>query len=436
MSYLEKMAHRLRAHCKKVTFIGVNVVPMDSERVIEDQIVIVREGIIERMGSNEEVPIPEDCLIVMAQGKYLLPGLADMHVHITGEKDLFLFIAHGVTTVQNMWGTTGLLRWFGFPDQLNLRDKINKGELFGPRIYTAGPVLEGKPRTQPFMSEITTAGKARKAVAAQKRKGYDFIKVYDHLDVETYSAIMSAARDYNMSVKGHVPREVGVEGVLKSGQDSIEHLTGYIDPDAAEFIIPEDMRENCTQRTRECGVWNCPTIVVWQKIIPEEKIEEMEEHPGMKYLSGTGKYFLKKSLKEMNKKITYNGDNYAPRMAEIGYEMVKVLHDAGAKILLGTDAGNPFVFPGWSIHEELQHLVNAGLTPYEALKTGTRNPAESLNKLEEFGTIASGKRADFVMVKENPLQDIANLNKIAGVMVSGIYLSEKQIAEGLKELAA
>lgn len=428
------MANRLRDHCKTVTFIGVNVVPMDSERIVEDQIVIVRDGIMERIGSNEEVAIPEGCLIVMAHGKYLLPGLADMHVHITGEKDLFLFIAHGVTTVQNMWGSTGLLRWFGFPDQLNLRHKINKGELFGPRIYTAGPVLEGKPRTQPFMSEITTAQKAKKVVAAQKGKGYDFIKVYDHLDVETYSAIISAARDYNISVKGHVPKVVGVEGVLKSGQDSIEHLTGYIDPDAAEFIIPEDMRENCAKRTQECGVWNCPTIVVWQKIIPEKRIEEMEEHPGMKYMSGMGKFFLKKSVKEMSKNITYNGENYTSRMAEIGYEMVKVLHDVGAKILLGTDAGNPFVFPGWSIHEELQHLVNAGLTPYEALKTGTRNPAESLNKLDEFGTIAAGKRADFVLVKENPLQDIANVSKIAGVMACGVYLSEMQIAEVLKEL--
>jgi imidazolonepropionase-like amidohydrolase len=424
LSYLEKMADRLRDHCKTVAFISVNVVPMDSERIVEDQIVIVKDGITERIGSSEEVTIPEGCLIVMAHGKYLLPGLADMHVHITGEEDLFLFIAHGVTTVQNMWGYTGLLRWLGFPDQLNLRHKINKGELFGPRIYTAGPVLEGKPRTQPFMSKITTTQKAKKEVAAQKRKGYDFIKVYDHLDVETYSAIISAARDYNMSVKGHVPKAIGLEDVLKSGQNSIEHLTGYIDPDEAEFVIPEDMAAHYAEQTQECGVWNCPTIVVWQKIIPEERIEEMEAHPGMRYLSGRGKFFLKKSVKEMRKNITYNGENYRSRMAEIGYEMVKVLHDAGAKILLGTDAGNPFVFPGWSLHEELQHLVNAGLTPFEALETGTRNPAESLNK-----------RADFVLVKENPLQDIANVAKIAGVMVRGAYLSEMQIAEVLKELA-
>lgn len=135
---------------KITAFIGVNVVPMDSERVLNDQNVIVQDGTITKIGSSKGVNIPQGAFIVEGQGKYLMPGLADMHVHIGSEKDLLLFVAHGVTTIQNMFGFTGIVRLFGFPNHLIMRNRINNGDLFGPTIYTAGPILEGKPLTQPF----------------------------------------------------------------------------------------------------------------------------------------------------------------------------------------------------------------------------------------------------------------------------------------------
>ncbi len=426
-----RMKNRNDSHA----FVGVNVIPMDSLRILEDQTVIIRNRIIEKIGNKNEVNIPDSIKIIEGQNKYLMPGLTDMHVHINNENELFLFIAHGVTSVQNMWGYRGLPRLMGFPNQLDLRNKINTGVLFGPTIYSAGTILEGDPKTQPFMSKIMTAKEAEDAVIKQKASGYDFIKVYDNLNKDSYDAIISTARKLNIAVKGHTPKAIGIDSVLTSGQISIEHLTGYIDPDAAAFTIPEDKIEYYAKKTQKSGVWNCPTIIVWQKIVPVEKIEEMKKHPGMKYMSWMQKFFLEKSIKAMNENITYTGKDYTSRMADIYYKMIKALQDANAKLLLGTDTGNPFVFPGWSVYEELQHLVNAGLTPFEALKTGTVNAAECLDKLDEFGTVTIGKQADLILVNDNPLEIIANVSNIAGVMVRGKWLPSDEINNILKEIA-
>jgi len=161
----------------------------------------------------------------------------------------------------------------------------------------------------------------------------------------------------------------------------------------------------------------------------------MMNHPGMRYMSGMQQFFLKKSLKEMNKHITYEGEDYRGSRLEIYFEMIEALHNADARLLLGTDAGNPFVFPGYSIHEELQYLVDAGLTPYEAILAGTRNAAESLNAINEFGTVTVGKRADLILIEGNPLEDVANVNKRSGVMLRGTWFSEDQLRTMLSELA-
>ncbi|MBI4652438.1 amidohydrolase family protein [Candidatus Desantisbacteria bacterium] len=351
-----------------------------------------------------------------------------MHVHINNDNELFLFIAHGVTTVQNTWGYNGWkFRIMGFPYQLKMREDIKQGKILGPTIYTAGSILEGEPLTHPFMKKIMTPEAGEKEVVDQKNSGYDFIKVYDNLDSSTYNAIVKKASELKIPVKGHVPFAVGIDNTLKSGQISIDHLTGYIDPDAADFLIPENSIEKYAELTKKAGVWNCPTIVIWQKRgLDEKKIDEMANHPGMKHLSFMQKIFLRISINELNKSIKYKGD-YNKRITEINYKMVNALHKAGAKLLLGTDSGNPFVFPGWSVHEELQYLVNAGLSPYESIKTATVNPAEHLGKLHEFGTIEPGKNADLVLLDKNPLNDIANISKISGVMIKGVWLSGTEL---------
>lgn len=433
-SYLSKVTRTKNNEHRSFVFNNVNVVALTDDSIQKNQVVIIRDDLIQSISNAKEATLPKNALIIEGSGKYLMPGLADMHVHINSEVDLFLFISHGVTTVQNMWGYDNFrLRMMGFPDQLKLRDKINRGELLGPTIYTSGPILEGEPLTQPFMKKVLDKKKAIGQVIAQKQKGYDFIKVYDHLNESSYYSIINTANELDMPVKGHVPVSVGIDGILSSGQISIDHLTGYIDPDAAEFIIPEDLIHEYATRSQEAGIWNCPTMVIWQKRVPLEKISEMEKHPGMLYLNFMQRFFLKMSIKALQKSITYEGD-YTSRMKEIDFKMVKSLHNAGAKLLLGTDCGNPFVFPGWSVHEELGYLVDAGLTPYEAILTGTKNAADHLGKSERFGTVETGKIADLLLVDDNPLEDVANVGKISGVMVRGAWYSKSEIDEILMKL--
>jgi len=433
-SYLSKLNRKKRSENNIVVFNNVNVVAMTDDKIKSNQLVVIKDHRIQRISDANGAVIPADALVVEGAGKYLMPGLADMHVHINSKIDLFLLIAHGVTTVQNMWGYDNVsLKLMGFPDQLKLRDKVNKGEMLGPTIYTSGPILEGEPLTQPFMKKTVDEKNATKQVTVQKEKGYDFIKVYDHLTGESYNAIINTAKELEIPVKGHVPFEIGIDGVLSSGQISIDHLTGYIDPDAAEFLIPENAIDEYAARTRQANVWNCPTMVIWQKRVSPEKSEAMKKHPGMKYLNFMQRFFLKMSISAMQKSITYDGD-YISRMKEIDFRMVKALRDADAKLILGTDCGNPFVFPGWSVHEELKYLVAAGLTPYEAILTGTKNAAEYLGKSDRFGTVEAGKAADLLLIDGNPLADVTNVSKISGVMVGGIWFSENEINNVLKKL--
>lgn len=402
----------------------VNVIPMDSERLLVSQDVLIENGIIVAMSGTGRIVAPPGAHVIDGRNRYLIPGLADMHVHINHENDLLLFIRHGVTTVQNMWGYEAFkFRMLGFPDQLKLEHQIESKQILGPRIVTAGPILEGAPKAHPFMQEVESKINGIQAVNAQHNKGYDFVKVYDNLSRDVYDAIIAAALSNGIAVKGHVPKTVGIDGVLASGQVSISHLTGYIDPDAAEYLVPETTLDDYAKKTKAAGVWNCPTVVLWQKRVPLSRYDEMARHPGMRHLSWMQRRFLKPSIKAMQADITYEGDDYNQRMAKMNYKVIRALHRAGAKLLAGTDAGNPFVFPGWSLHEELRYFVLAGLTPYQALQTATVYPAHHLGRANQAGIVAVGRQADLVLLEANPLVDIANTEKIAGVVVRSRWYS-------------
>ncbi len=391
--------------------------------------VFVEREMVSLIVDHGQMAIPEGAKVIKCSGKFLLPGLVDCHVHIRSRNDLPQYIANGVTTVVNMWGFEGLkTKLLSVPNTLELREEVSFGDLVSPMIYTAGPILEGKPRAQPFMDEITTPEKAQVEVQKQIEAGYDFLKVYDNLSPEVYTAIIEAARQKGVNVRGHVPTAVGLNGALEQRQYSIEHLTGYIDPDTTEYLIPEIKIHSFAEKTAQAGVWNCPTLVVWQKLVGQDKYDEMAKHPGMKHLSRWQRVFQRKAFSEMMKKIKYTSTHYTKRMLEISSVIIKALHGAGARIILGTDAGNPFVFPGYSVHEELKYLVQAGLSPYEALKTATVNAAKSLGRQNVIGTITPGKRADLLLIEDNPLIDISKTSKIFGVLVEGKWFSKEDLA--------
>jgi imidazolonepropionase-like amidohydrolase len=435
-SYVSRLSVDLPAAPPLVAFVNVQVIPMDRPQVLADQTVIVRDGRIAVVGDRGTVSIPEAAQVIDGQGGYLLPGLVDMHVHIEDENDLLLYAANGVTTVRNLWGNTEKKLWMGMPDQLVLRERINRGELFGPTIYTAGPIMEGNPATTPLMPVFTTPEQAAASVAWQKAQGYDFIKVYDHLSIETYQAVLQAAREQGLPVVGHVPFEVGLDAALAGGQATIEHLSGYIDPDAAEFLIPEDQLANYAEKTQQAGVWNVPTIGIYQNTVPSEEIQSLEAQPGVEYMSPLMRVLMRFFIGQLSRSIRYTGDDYPGRIADMYLRMTRALHEAGAKVVVGTDANNSYLVPGYSLHAELDYLVQAGFSPYEALAAGTRDAAEALGKADEFGTIEPDRRADLILLAENPLDDVAHLRQRAGVMLRGRWLPAAELQTRLDELAA
>jgi imidazolonepropionase-like amidohydrolase len=409
-----------------VAFINVNVVPMDRDRILPQQTVIVRADRISEIGPVDTTDIPEGALRIDGRDKYLMPGLVDMHVHLMRqdiEYRLILFITNGVTAIRDMWGTEYYLR---------LRDKIKKGKLIGPTIYTTGPIIDGSPPIWPTSIGVETPEQAAQAVAEHKKAGYDFIKVYSRLSVECYDAIIEAADKHGMPVVGHVPWAVGLEHALAAGQHSVEHLDGYF-----TFLlrglkrqqqIDETKIRRIAQATREAGTWNCVTLVVFQKGsgMSSEEAEQERKLAYMKYVSP----FLKLRWKPRRSEEP----NHSLKMSN-RKRVTKALHDAGARILLGTDTPNPYVIAGFSIHQELQNLVDAGLTPYEAIKAGTRDAAECLGELDEFGTISAGLRADLVLMEGNPLEDVGNAAKRIGVMARGRWFPQSELQAMLDALA-
>lgn len=384
-----------------VAFVGVAVVPMDGDRVLEGRTVLVRDGVVAAVG--EEVAVPGGALRIDGRGRYLMPGLADMHVHNWYEEEHVLFLANGVTTVRNLWGAPMHVRW---------RREIEAGERLGPTIRTTGPIVDGaEPVWQEGAVVVTTPERAREVVADQKAAGYDAVKVYDRLSADAYAALAAAAREAGMRLEGHVPAAVGIGRALEAGQDSVEHLGGY------PLANAETMAE-LAKRTAEAGTWSCVTLVVYAKRDPGPEMRYVP--PRLRATWGPA------TVAEVPPPLR--------ELAAMRGRAARTLHEATGRVLLGTDCGTPFIVAGWSVHEELALLVGAGLTPYEALSCGTRRAAEYLG--EPSGVVAEGKRADLLLLDANPLEDVANAARIRGVMVRGRWLPREELDRMLETVAA
>ncbi|HKE00213.1 MAG TPA: amidohydrolase family protein, partial [Planctomycetota bacterium] len=374
------------------------------------------------------------------RGKFLMPGLADMHVHTWSEQDFPLFLANGVTTVRNM---------FGAPVHLDWRRRIAAGELLGPTIVTAGPIVDGKRPVWPGSDVVADAEDAERVVAAQKEAGYDFVKVYSKLTKTAYDAVVASAKKHGLPVDGHVPDAVGVEAVLASGQRSLEHLSLYgiatsaraesskdmlaIADFAAWTRFDADKGAALAKATAKSGIWSCPTIVVLQKWVSEKDAEELSKRPEMRYcwMRAMWKSGFGSSKDSRMEEIAAS----MPKANEARKKMTGLLHAAGARLILGTDMGNPWVVPGFSAHEELRNLVDSGLSPFEALRAATSSPAEMLGVPGEFGTVAAGARADLVLLDADPLADVANAQRVSGVMARGRWLPRADLQAKLDAIA-
>jgi imidazolonepropionase-like amidohydrolase len=410
----------------EIAFTNVSVAPMDSDRVLEGQTVVVRGDRIVQVGAANKVKVAEGATRIDGTGKFLMPGFAEMHGHIPPpqapkefvETVLFLYVANGVTTVRGMLGA---------PNQLELRGKASRGEIVSPTLYLAGPSFSG--------GSIESPAQATQRVHDQKKEGWDLLKIHPGLTREEYDAVAKTAKETGMRFAGHVPAEVGLVHALEMGQETIDHVDGYIEHLKAEDGPVDEARlADIVRRTKQAGAWVVPTMVLWEVIIGAVDLQTVMAFPELKYMP---------PQQVENWKNAHNGRLNHPQFNRKKSEQIavnrnrvlKALHDGGVKVLFGTDSPQQFSVPGFSIHREISHMLKCGISPYEILRSGTRNVGDYFKDKDKFGTVAVGSRADLVLVNGNPLKDISNFGKRSGVMVRGKWFSEEEIQQRLSKIA-
>lgn len=419
---------------------NVTVVPMDRERTVPQQTVLIREGRIVEIGGADTVEVPEEATRIEASGQYLMPGLAEMHAHLPVDDDpegiretvLFLFAVNGITFARGMQGA---------PDHPALRDAIAAGERFGPTLRVASPYLSG---------DVETVDQARARVREYHAVGYDLLKVGEGLSPEVYTAIAEEAQALGMSFAGHVADDVGLLRSLEAGQRTVDHLDNYVEalrtdaaPDdfPAIFGVPELLPHLDRSRlgelvaaTEDAGTGIVPTMVVWHTFFDSVAVDRYRrERPEVHYLPPDMVSGWEDGLANMRE----NGDTDAKQeVIALRQDVLQSLVEAEVPILLGSDAPQIFNVPGFSLHREMQYMQDVvGMAPYDVLVSGTRAIAEFYDEADTFGTVREERRADLILVNGNPLEDVAHAADIAGVVVRGRWMGADEIQIRLDEIA-
>jgi hypothetical protein len=415
-----------------IAFVDVTVLPMDTERALAHHTVVVDGDRIVQVGPVAAVKIPADAQRIDGRGKFLIPGLGEMHGHNPPlgsapsyvETIYFLFVANGVTTVRGM---------LGWPGQLELRDKVKSGEILGPSLYLAGPSFTGT-----GANAVLSPAAAEARVRQQKAEGWDLLKVHPGLKREVYDAMAKTADEVGIRFAGHIPADVGLVHAMEKRQETVDHLDGYIEVLKAD-TVPVDRAKlaEIVKLTRETGTAVVPTMPLWETIIGAADPQVIYAYPELAYLPTSVVNGWRASYERRIGNPNFNRTR-AAQIAANRKVVLKALNDGGVTILFGTDAPQEFSVPGFSIHHEMQANVAAGMTPYEVLRSATKNVGENLGPRakDKFGLVATGHRADLVLLAADPLADIGNVAKRAGVMVRGRWLSEADIQTRLAKIAA
>ena len=433
----------------KYAFVNVTVIPMDRAGTLANQTVLVSDGKIEAIGSSERLAVRAGYTVIDGRGKFLMPGLAEMHAHIPGAsappqlvKDImFLYVANGVTTIRGMLGA---------PNQLTLREQTARGEVVGPTIFVGAPSLNGQ--------SAPTPDSGARLVRQHKSAGYDFLKLHPGLTRPVYDSIVGAARSAGITLAGHVSAGVGLARTLEARQSTIDHLDGFLEASVSEAMrarlmsgpVPfgEWVREIDPARVRfwagrirEAGTWSVPTAFLWESFYAGDSPEVVTQRPEMRYASPQMVAGWVRQKENMTRSQQADGVAEADvrRYLAMRRLALKSLADSGALVLMGTDSPQMFNVPGFALHREVQVMQDAGMTPAQVLASGTRNVAlyaERDLKLDgRFGTVVPGNRADLVLLDANPLRDVANLSRRAGVMVRGRWFTAAELEHGLEEMA-
>ena len=411
--------------CDSVLAIwNVSIVPMDSSRVLPRRTVVVQGGRIVQVARAGTRPAHVCWRVIDGTGKYLLPGLADMHVHTRDTSDFTLWLAKGVTTIRILRGSPASLEW---------RRRSRDGFLLAPTIITSGPFTN--------LPLIRTPADAWRAAVEQKAAGYDEIKIHGSLEQDTYDSLIAYGRRLNIPVVGHVPRNLPFASVLANRQADISHIeeilygafhTNLDDTSVAK--IPAVSRAIAA-----AGITVTTSLVTYERIAAQVRdLPPLLNDPANQYVAPSHLESWQPRNNDYLRNFTPNAE-WAPKLAAryaFQEKLVQGLHAARVRLILGTDAVGPLWVPGWMVHAELRTLVRNGFTPFEALQTATANPAAFLGQTGEFGTVSAGARADLLLVDGNPLLDVRNAERIAGVVVRGRWLPRRELDARLAAIAA
>jgi imidazolonepropionase-like amidohydrolase len=392
----------------------------------QDMTVVIKGDRISEIEEAGKFVAAPGATVVDASGKFLIPGLWDMHVHWYARDTFTLFTANGVTGVRQMSGTSDLLRW-----RQDFAKNIAKGSLPGTRMIVASPIVDGPRPVWPNSIAVSNEDEGRKAVRSVKKMGADFVKVYSLLPRDAYFAIADEAKRQGLSFAGHVPFSVSAAEASDAGQKSIEHLTG-VRPGATTLETYNDRKpEDLFALFVKNETWQCPTLTVLRSraYLGDENFRRDQR---LKFIPPPMKERWGQRIANRNEENSAN----AKRVFQKELEIVGAMRKAGVQLLAGTDTGNPFCYPGFSLHEELALLVIAGLTPVEALRSATLNPAKFLGLDKTLGTIEQGKIADLVLLDANPLEDVRNTQKINAVISNGRLFDRKALDKMLAQAEA
>ena len=419
---------------KEWLLTDVKLIDVKSGQIDSNAVIWIKGGLIEAVNPDKK---PTKIKEISGQGRWLIPGLSEMHAHISGNQQytdriLDLFITHGVTNIRGMLGQ---------PGHLNLRAYLNSGKKLGPYLVTSGPSING--------NSVKSPEEAIKKITAQAEAGYDFHKIHPGLSRDSYQAVVETAKDLNSSWAGHISSDVGIIGSVKAGQATIDHLDGFIEELASRnggdlnnrgffgFALAESVKDKSIEKlVKELSRYDyalVPTETLMYSFASPQPVSELMKNPAHKWMPESVVSNWKSSRENFwNNDIVTN--TRAKRFLEVRAKLLKEFQQQGTPILLGSDAPQVFNVPGDSIHKELSLMVDAGLTPLQALQTGTLNVNTFYQGKHPVGVIAKGMRADLVLLKSNPLEDIRNTRDIHAVVVGGKLLNRATLDQMLKSL--
>ena len=425
--------------------VGVSVIPMDVERLLENQTVVVRDGVIESVRDTATTAISADLRQIDGSGRYLFPGLADLHVHIRNEDELTNYLTWGVTTVMHLGGSGQSGK-----QQLAYRDEIKSGQRSGPNIYTTNRTLDGDPAVGYGAHSVSTGDQARRIVRELKAGGFDFIKIYNNVSLPVFNAIVAEGRAQGLSVIGHIPRAFDPVTALSGGQAAVAHteelfFTYFGGPrstrDMPQHYEPDlDRLPALIQVLKDNHVALMPDLaftfgnfLMWDDVLHYSNDPEYQYlHPDTADGWHGGGISRRAEIENFMLREQWKYDLMQTLTLEFQKE--------GILQVIGTDASIPGLFPGKAAHRELTELVKVGFSNFDALSAGTKNAGEFVRRhidpATRFGQISPGYRADFILLDKNPLDDVRNVRLIRGVAVAGRYTGKSTLDQRREAIKA